>query len=29
MRAPSFKGLRDDKTPEESVLELPRGSSRG
>jgi len=25
MRAPSFKGLRDDKAPEESVLELPRG----
>jgi hypothetical protein len=22
MRAPSFKGLRDDKTPEECVLEL-------
>jgi len=25
MRAPSFKGLREDKTPEECVLELPRG----
>jgi bifunctional non-homologous end joining protein LigD len=25
MRAPSFKRLRDDKTPEESVLERPRG----
>jgi bifunctional non-homologous end joining protein LigD len=25
MRAPSFKGLRDDKTPEECMLELPRG----
>jgi bifunctional non-homologous end joining protein LigD len=25
MRAPSFKGLRDDKAPEETVLELPRG----
>jgi DNA ligase D-like protein (predicted ligase)/DNA ligase D-like protein (predicted polymerase)/DNA ligase D-like protein (predicted 3'-phosphoesterase) len=24
MRAPSFKGLREDKAPEESVLELPR-----
>jgi bifunctional non-homologous end joining protein LigD len=24
MRAPSFKGLRDDKTPEECVLELPK-----
>jgi bifunctional non-homologous end joining protein LigD len=29
MRAPSFKGLRDDKTPEECVLELPRGGSSG
>ena len=25
MRAPSFKGLREDKAPDESVLELPRG----
>jgi bifunctional non-homologous end joining protein LigD len=25
MRAPSFKGLRDDKSPEECVLERPRG----
>ena len=25
MRAPSFKGLRDDKTPEECVLERPKG----
>jgi bifunctional non-homologous end joining protein LigD len=25
MRAPSFKGLRDDKTAEECVLEPPRG----
>jgi bifunctional non-homologous end joining protein LigD len=25
MRAPSFKGLRDDKAPEDCVLELPRG----
>jgi bifunctional non-homologous end joining protein LigD len=25
MRAPSFKGLRDDKPPEECVLERPRG----
>ena len=25
MRAPSFKGLRDDKTPEECVLEKPKG----
>jgi len=25
MRAPSFKGLRDDKVPEDCVLELPRG----
>jgi bifunctional non-homologous end joining protein LigD len=25
MRAPSFKGLRDDKTPDECVLERPRG----
>ena len=25
MRAPSFKGLREDKTPEECVLETPRG----
>jgi len=25
MRAPSFRGLREDKTPDESVLELPRG----
>ena len=25
MRAPSFKGLRDDKSPDESVLERPRG----
>jgi bifunctional non-homologous end joining protein LigD len=24
MRAPSFKGLREDKTPEDCVLELPR-----
>jgi bifunctional non-homologous end joining protein LigD len=24
MRAPSFKGLRDDKLPEDCVLELPR-----
>jgi bifunctional non-homologous end joining protein LigD len=27
MRAPSFKGLRDDKAPEDCVLELPRGRS--
>jgi bifunctional non-homologous end joining protein LigD len=26
MRAPSFKGLRSDKTPEECVLELPRAA---
>jgi DNA ligase D-like protein (predicted ligase)/DNA ligase D-like protein (predicted polymerase)/DNA ligase D-like protein (predicted 3'-phosphoesterase) len=26
MRAPSFKGLRDDKLPEDCVLELPRTS---
>ena len=25
MRAPSFKGLRDDKLPDECVLERPRG----
>jgi bifunctional non-homologous end joining protein LigD len=25
MRAPSFKALREDKTPEECVLEIPRG----
>ena len=25
MRAPSFKGLREDKAPEECVLERPRG----
>jgi bifunctional non-homologous end joining protein LigD len=25
MRAPSFKGLREDKAPDESVLDLPRG----
>src|SRR5262245_60617087 len=25
LRAPSFKGLRDDKTPEECVLEKPKG----
>jgi len=25
MRAPSFKGLRDDKSPDECVLERPRG----
>ncbi len=25
MRAPSYKGLRDDKAPEDCVLELPRG----
>ncbi|MFB3737771.1 MAG: non-homologous end-joining DNA ligase [Candidatus Velamenicoccus archaeovorus] len=28
MRAPSFKGLRDDKLPEECVLELPAGDRR-
>jgi DNA ligase D-like protein (predicted ligase)/DNA ligase D-like protein (predicted polymerase)/DNA ligase D-like protein (predicted 3'-phosphoesterase) len=28
MRAPSFKGLRDDKLPEECVLELPAGTQR-
>ncbi len=28
MRAPSFKGLRDDKAPEDCVLELPKGRSR-
>jgi bifunctional non-homologous end joining protein LigD len=27
MRAPSFKGLRSDKTPEECVLELPKAAS--
>jgi ATP-dependent DNA ligase len=26
MRAPSFKGMRPDKTPEECVLEPPAGS---
>jgi bifunctional non-homologous end joining protein LigD len=25
MRAPSFKGLREDKAPEDCVLERPRG----
>jgi hypothetical protein len=25
MRAPSFKGLREDKVPEDCVLERPRG----
>jgi ATP-dependent DNA ligase len=25
MRAPSFKGMRPDKTPDECVLERPRG----
>jgi bifunctional non-homologous end joining protein LigD len=25
MRAPSFKGLRDDKLPEDCILERPRG----
>jgi len=25
MRAPSFKGLREDKLPEDCVLERPRG----
>jgi bifunctional non-homologous end joining protein LigD len=29
MRAPSFKGLRDDKAPEDCVLERPRGRSSG
>jgi bifunctional non-homologous end joining protein LigD len=28
MRAPSFKGLRDDKAPEDCVLELPATSAR-
>ena len=28
MRAPSFKGLRPDKTPEECVLEPVAGSKR-
>ena len=28
MRAPSFRGLRPDKTPDECVLELPTGSSQ-
>jgi hypothetical protein len=26
MRAPSFKGLRPDKAPDECVLELPAGA---
>ena len=25
MRAPSFKGLREDKVPEDCVLERPKG----
>ncbi len=29
MRAPSFKGLRDDKLPEDCVLERPRGRTQG
>jgi bifunctional non-homologous end joining protein LigD len=29
MRAPSFKGLRPDKTPEECVLERPRKAQKG
>ncbi len=29
MRAPSFKGLRDDKLPDECVLERPRSASPG
>ena len=28
MRAPSFKGIRDDKAPEDCVLELPASSGR-
>jgi bifunctional non-homologous end joining protein LigD len=28
MRAPSFKGIRDDKAPEDCVLELPASSAR-
>jgi ATP-dependent DNA ligase len=29
MRAPSFKGLRPDKTPDECVLERPRRVQKG
>ena len=29
MRAPTFKGLRPDKTPDECVLERPRRAQKG
>jgi hypothetical protein len=29
MRAPTFKGIRDDKAPEDCVLELPASRARG